>query len=79
MGKHIDPVCGMTVEPESAAGSFGHEGMTYYFCSKGCLEKFKADPSKFLSPKVELKSADKETGVEYTCPMHPEVRQMGPG
>jgi len=79
MGKHIDPVCGMTVEPESAAGTFGHEGMTYYFCSKGCLEKFKADPSKFLSPKVELKSTEKETGVEYTCPMHPEVRQMGPG
>ena len=45
----IDPVCGMTVDPAKAAGSFEHDGTTYYFCGKGCLAKFSADPQKFLS------------------------------
>ena len=43
----IDPVCGMTVDPASAAGSFAHAGTTYHFCSRHCLEKFKADPNKY--------------------------------
>lgn len=79
MRKHIDPVCGMTVEPESAAGSFEHEGTIYYFCSKGCLEKFKGDPAKFLAPNAETQNSVQKIGVEYTCPMHPEIRQLGPG
>ena len=45
----LDPVCGMTVDPARAAGQFEHDGTTYYFCSKGCLAKFAADPQKYLS------------------------------
>jgi len=45
----VDPVCGMTVDPARAAGNFDHGGTTYYFCSKGCLAKFAADPEKYLS------------------------------
>lgn len=44
-----DPVCGMDVRPESAAGAWEHEGLTYYFCSRSCLERFKADPERFVS------------------------------
>src|SRR5262245_59340698 len=46
----IDPVCGMTVDPQRAAGSFDYEGKTCFFCAPGCLEKFKADPEKYLAP-----------------------------
>ncbi len=71
----IDPVCGMTVDPQRAAGTSSHEGRTYYFCSKGCVAKFESDPAKYLRPAAKLEASD----VEYTCPMHPEVRQIGPG
>src|ERR1051325_1962788 len=47
----IDPVCGMTVDPERNAGSFDFGGHTYYFCSKGCLAKFSAEPQRYLAPK----------------------------
>ncbi|HKY04413.1 MAG TPA: heavy metal translocating P-type ATPase [Blastocatellia bacterium] len=85
--KVIDPVCGMTVSPESAAGSFEHDGKTYYFCSKSCLEKFRAEPDRFLKPAgsalVTLVRATPQVvtgdGDEYTCPMDPEIRQKGPG
>lgn len=50
----VDPVCGMSVAPETAAGSLVHAGQTYHFCSKGCLEKFKADPSKYVNPPQAL-------------------------
>jgi Cu+-exporting ATPase len=73
---HIDPVCGMTVEPETAAGSHVHEGEEYYFCSQGCLSKFKADPAKYLSP---TPAENQPQDIEYTCPMHPEIVQIGPG
>ncbi|HEV8415823.1 MAG TPA: copper-translocating P-type ATPase [Bryobacteraceae bacterium] len=73
-----DPVCGMDVTPETAAGSFEYQGQTYYFCAKSCLAKFQADPLKYLAPKpAELPANSKD--VEYTCPMHPEVIQIGPG
>lgn len=72
----IDPVCGMTVDPGTAAGSNIHDGKTYHFCSTGCLAKFKADPTKFLDPQP---SAEQSLDVEYTCPMHPEIVQIGPG
>ena len=74
--KHIDPVCGMTVEPETAAGSFEYKGTNYYFCGVGCLNKFQNDPESFLTPKEEKSLPD---GVEYTCPMHPQILQIGPG
>ena len=45
----LDPVCGMTVDPAKAAGSLDYKGTTYYFCGKGCLAKFSADPEKYLS------------------------------
>ncbi len=79
----VDPVCGMSVDPQHAAGSSVYQGKTYHFCSKGCVAKFEADPEKYLHPAAKpepmppLASAD--SNVEYTCPMHPEVRQIGPG
>jgi len=75
-----DPVCGMTVDPQRAAGSVVHQGQTYYFCSSGCVAKFQADPEKYLSSETAPEPMHPEAaGVEYTCPMHPEVRQIGPG
>ncbi|MEP7214497.1 MAG: heavy metal translocating P-type ATPase [Acidobacteriota bacterium] len=75
-GTHIDPVCKMLVSPETSAGEFEHGGEKYYFCSKGCREKFAADPQKYLEPAA---AEDLPTDVEYTCPMHPEIVQIGPG
>ncbi|HEX5229155.1 MAG TPA: copper-translocating P-type ATPase [Bryobacteraceae bacterium] len=76
-----DPVCGMTVDPQNAAGSETYQGQTYHFCSKGCATKFRADPEKYLHPEAtpEPMDAPAPAGAEYTCPMHPEVRQLGPG
>jgi P-type Cu+ transporter len=75
-----DPVCGMLVDPQQAAGSAVYQGETYYFCSKGCAAKFQADPEKYLHPNAAPEPMQPEApGVEYTCPMHPEVRQIGPG
>jgi len=73
----IDPVCGMTVNPATAAGQEDYKGKTYYFCSQHCLHAFKANPGKFLGKKVEAVPAD--SGAQYTCPMHPEIVQLGPG
>jgi len=75
----IDPVCGMSVEPARAAGSFEHRGKTYLFCSQHCLAKFKADPAKYAEPGKAAAPAAAPSGTEYTCPMHPEVVQVGPG
>jgi P-type Cu+ transporter len=76
-----DPVCGMTVDPQQAAGSAVYHDETYYFCSRGCAAKFQADPEKYLRSRAAAPEPmqEKQAGVEYTCPMHPEVRQMGPG
>ena len=68
----------MEVTPAKAAGSFEYRGQTYYFCGKSCLAKFQADPLKYLAPKPVVPAAGAKD-VEYTCPMHPEVVQMGPG
>jgi Cu+-exporting ATPase len=77
---HIDPVCGMTVEPATAAGQHEHEGTTYYFCSQHCLHAFSKEPQKYLSPK---KCCEHEThevrNAKYTCPMHPQVLRDAPG
>ena len=74
-----DPVCDMDVTPAQAAGSFEYQGHTYYFCGKGCLAKFQADPQKYLKPRSRLFRRPAAKGIEYTCPMHPEVVQIGPG
>jgi Cu+-exporting ATPase len=78
-GEFIDPVCGMSVAPETAAGKYNYKGETFYFCSTGCLNKFKQNPANFLEEKKEEKQTAKSAAVEYTCPMHPEILQIGPG
>jgi Cu+-exporting ATPase len=71
----LDPVCGMTVEPAAAAGSVEHHGKTYWFCSQHCISAFRADPGKYLGDK----KPEQPSHGSYTCPMHPEIVQMGPG
>jgi Cu+-exporting ATPase len=99
-GMAIDPVCGMTVNPAQARGTFEHRGVTYYFCAEGCRQKFAADPDGWLErranprpspsampvtlhtphrPGARLPAAPAAGGTLYTCPMHPEVQQIGPG
>ncbi len=93
-----DPVCGMQVQPDRAAGKSDFKGKNYYFCGLGCKKKFDADPDRYLQPKPpapltqltsislpiptraqESVGSGETAGSEYTCPMHPEVRQKGPG
>ncbi len=83
-----DPVCGMMVDPEKAAGKVEHDGKTYYFCSARCVERFRNEPEKFLAAPgtagMEHKAAPVAVpavakNVRYTCPMHPEIVQIGPG
>jgi P-type Cu+ transporter len=77
----LDPVCGMTVKPESAAGAHNYQGKTYYFCSKHCLEQFSNDPEKFLRPGAPIKigRTRHSQAATYTCPMHPEIVRDAPG
>jgi Cu+-exporting ATPase len=76
----VDPVCGMTVDPHTTAHRHSYQGRTYYFCSDGCRAKFAAEPEKYLSAKDSTPpSAPVPEGTIYTCPMHPEIRQVGPG
>ncbi len=80
----IDPVCGMTVDPARAAGSWEYGGKTWHFCSRHCLEKFRAAPEKYARekpaiPQVPATPSPDAAGVKYTCPMHPEVVRDGPG
>jgi Cu+-exporting ATPase len=72
-----DPVCGMTVDPQSSRHRHTHAGHAYYFCSAGCRERFIADPEKFLAGPAH--SAPAPAGAIYTCPMHPQIRRQGPG
>jgi len=79
-----DPICGMTVNPASAAGAFEYKGETYFFCSTHCLNKFKQEPDRYLSQPIStpmpigIQRAPRLPGpsptTDYTCPMHPEVR-----
>jgi len=74
-----DPVCGMHVDPHKTRHRVSQDGQIYYFCSTGCREKFLASPRRYLTlarPQAEERMGE---GTIYTCPMHPEVRQMGPG
>jgi Cu+-exporting ATPase len=91
----LDPVCGMTVDPDRAAGQYEYKGETYYFCSTHCLHKFREDPERFLnkpaaSPMTQLSRQPMTDAalpppptpaqkIEYTCPMHPEVIRDAPG
>lgn len=87
--KEKDPVCGMMVDPQKAAGKVEYGGKTYYFCSARCAERFQKEPEKFLAAPgtagMEHAHAKKAPApaagqmVRYTCPMHPEIVQFGPG
>ena len=92
--KTEDPVCGMQVDPANSAHALEHEGVRYAFCSGGCLTKFKADPMRYLNKAgaccgghghghanatAPAAAAAAVPGARYTCPMHPEVMQDGPG
>ena len=83
-GTAIDPVCGMTVEIEGAKHTHRHGTDTHYFCSARCREKFVAHPERYLDAAAKSRAAETEPKVQpqgtlYTCPMHPEVVQEGPG
>jgi P-type Cu+ transporter len=90
MAIHKDPVCQMDVEPGTAAGKHSHAGTTYYFCSEWCVQKFKEDPDRYLAlagdaaktggeAPASAASQPQSSDSLYTCPMHPEIRQKGPG
>ncbi len=79
-----DPVCGMAVDVTNATGSHEHDGRNYFFCSKHCQDRFVSSPEEFIrGAKASASSvAEDKPGVSggiHTCPMHPEVRQEGPG
>ncbi len=88
-----DPVCGMVVDTEKAFESVVRAGTRWFFCSQSCFEKFKTDPDRYITSPAGAPSDDRQTGSEsdvavketfadgiiYTCPMHPEIRQIGPG
>jgi Cu+-exporting ATPase len=83
-----DPVCGMRVEPATAPAHVEHAGRTYHFCSIRCADRFRANPEAFLGqpltarpsePPPKQSSSSATADVLYTCPMHPEIRQIGPG
>jgi P-type Cu+ transporter len=75
-----DPVCGMRVDPHKTQHRAAHQGRPYYFCSAGCQAKFTAAPDKYLAPQTDQKAtASVPPGTIYTCPMHQQIRQPGPG
>ncbi|TAM81039.1 MAG: heavy metal translocating P-type ATPase [Acidobacteria bacterium] len=75
-----DPICGMDVEPATAAGSYEYQGTTYYFCCEPCLEKFRASPEEYIgATKRGPRPVDPIPRADYTCPMDPEVHQSKPG
>ena len=87
-----DPVCGMTIARTDAAGKSDFNGQTYFFCSQHCMERFQADPSRFVAWRRESHGVDEmrepnlskpasavQPGIEYTCPMHPEIVRSEPG
>jgi len=75
----VDPVCGMTVDPATTPHHAEHAGEAFHFCSAGCRTKFVADPAKYLEKDSRPPEPPPPPGTIYTCPMHPEVRQVGPG
>ena len=84
--KFLDPVCGMEVDPSAPAATLLHEGTTYLFCSTHCFEKFKSSPDSYTGasaaapkPAITHTSEKGRTTNLFTCPMHPEIQQEGPG
>ena len=75
----IDPVCGMTVNPVTTPHHAEHDGHDFHFCSAGCRTKFVADPGKYATGARRPSEPPAPAGTIYTCPMHPEIRQVGPG
>ncbi len=78
VGEAIDPVCGMKVDPKTAQHKADYKGQTYYFCAAGCKSKFLANPIKYLDASAKV-SEPIVAGTIYTCPMHPQIQQVGPG
>lgn len=74
-----DPVCGMSVNPHTTLHRATHAGHTQYFCSAGCKTKFETEPQRYLDSSQTKPTAPTPAGTIYTCPMHPQVRQVGPG
>ncbi|HXC51366.1 MAG TPA: heavy metal translocating P-type ATPase [Candidatus Limnocylindrales bacterium] len=79
MATEIDPVCGMAVEPAATKPHSEHDGRTYWFCNPRCHAKFAADPGRYTSAATHAPAAALDPAAVYTCPMHPEVRRIGPG
>lgn len=77
-GRVIDPVCGMTVDPATTPHHAEHDGHAYHFCSAKCRDHFELRPELYLDP-AEKTAPPALSDVEYTCPMHPEIVQIGPG
>ncbi len=75
---HTDPVCGMAVDPATTTHHARHDGSDYPFCSDGCRRRFIADPQRYLTPDADA-AEPVPAGTLYTCPMHPEIVQKGPG
>lgn len=78
-GQATDPVCGMSVDQGKSARHIEHKGTTYHFCSDSCEKKFRTNPEQFLQPQNDITPEVVPEDVQYTCPMHPEVVQDGPG
>src|SRR3546814_13897280 len=76
-GRVTDPVCGMQVDPATTPQHADHAGAHFHCCPERCRAKFVADPERYLTSRAEPEVA--QPGAIYTCPMHPEVRQQGPG
>src|SRR5215467_47918 len=81
-----DPVCGMAVDPKTAAAAYTYGGQAFFFCRPQCLDRFKSSPGKYAGgPSLVRLSADQPVGCRpgngerYTCPMHPEVRSASHG
>ncbi len=79
-GTTVDPVCGMLVDPATARHKIEHDGQTFYFCSERCRAKFAEDPATYVHRETQQATPpDAPEGTIYTCPMHPQIRQFGPG
>jgi P-type Cu+ transporter len=78
-GTVTDPVCGMAVDPVTTPHHAEHQGAEYHFCSANCRERFITEPAKYLSPAKSEPAVSAPAGTIYTCPMHPQIRQEGPG
>jgi len=74
-----DPVCGMTVDTSAGKPTCEHKGELFHFCSQGCHDKFASDPEHYITGEHKRVAEDAPAGTIFTCPMHPEIKQEGPG